>query len=274
MREIKRVIIKGAGFLREHGFAATCRAAARRLRSHPSAESTGGGKALPYGFAYEAINYRQRSGPPAPPSSRGRINWVIPNFYTQGAGDYSSNRVVFYARHETRRRGAELGLLALALLKKERPDVEVVLYGSEALPYKLPFEFTPAGIPGERELAALYRGATVGLSVSLTNYSLVPQEMLACGLPVVEMGLPPVRAAYPLESPGIRLCAPSPEGIAAALMGVLGLSPLEMRRARKAAAGLVSRLAWAEAERRLLDFVRGGEVDRRALPLRSASQAD
>jgi O-antigen biosynthesis protein len=128
--------------------------------------------------------------------------------YFAGPENYSKKRVVFYARHETRRRGVELGLLALALLKEGVPDVEIVIFGSDELPYALPFGCTSAGILSERELADLYRDATVGLSVSLTNYSLVPQEMLACGLPVVEMNLPPVRAVYPEGNHGIRLAPP------------------------------------------------------------------
>jgi glycosyltransferase involved in cell wall biosynthesis len=180
-----------------------------------------------------------------------------PAIYSPGEGPYGKNRVVFYARHETRRRGAELGILALALLKKRRPDVEVVLYGSDDLPYELPFDYTPAGVMGERELAELYRGATVGLSVSLTNYSLVPQEMLACGLPVVEMDLPSVRSAYPDAGTGIRLAAPDPGRIADELSEVLALSDVAMRRERKAASSLVGQLSWAQAERTLVDFLGG-----------------
>jgi glycosyltransferase involved in cell wall biosynthesis len=178
-----------------------------------------------------------------------------PAIYFAGAEPYDKKRVVFYARHETRRRGTELGLLALALLKRMRPDVEVVLFGSDALPYRLPFEFTPAGILGEHELADLYRGAAVGLSVSLTNYSLVPQEMLACGLPVVEMNLPPLRAAYPDASHGIRLAPPTPAGIADALAEVLSLTEPESQRAREAASRLVSHLSWSEAGRALIGFL-------------------
>jgi glycosyltransferase involved in cell wall biosynthesis len=178
-----------------------------------------------------------------------------PSIYSPGGGPYGRGRVVFYARHETRRRGTELGLLALALLKKRRPEAEVVLFGSDDLPYELPFDYTQAGLLGERELAELYRGAAVGLSVSLTNYSLVPQEMLACGLPVVEMELPPVRAAYPEGAPGIRLAAPDPGRIADALSEVLALPESEMRRVREAASSLVARLSWARAGRALVDFI-------------------
>jgi glycosyltransferase involved in cell wall biosynthesis len=178
-----------------------------------------------------------------------------PAIYFAGPVPRGKRRVVFYARHETRRRGTELGLLALALLKGKLPDVEVVLFGSDDLSYQLPFEFTSAGILGEHKLADLYRGATVGLSVSLTNYSLVPQEMLACGLPVVEMNLPPLRAAYPDEVTGLRLAPPTPAGIAVALEQVLALTESEIRREREGASSLVSHLSWSQAGRALVDFL-------------------
>ncbi len=37
------------------------------------------------------------------------------------------------------------------------------------------------------QLSRLYSEATVGLCLSLTNFSLMPKEMLACGLPCVEL---------------------------------------------------------------------------------------
>jgi glycosyltransferase involved in cell wall biosynthesis len=181
-----------------------------------------------------------------------------PAVYSPGAEPYSKNRVAFYARHETHRRGTGLGLLALALLKRRRPETEVVLFGSDRLPYELPFEFRLAGIMGERELAELYRSAAVGLSVSLTNYSLVPQEMLACGLPVVEMNLPSLREAYPDGDAGLRLADPNPAAIADALSSVLALPDSEMRRARAAASRLVRPFSWALAESKLVDFIRRG----------------
>lgn len=193
-----------------------------------------------------------------------------PEVYSPGRGGYRRNRVLFYARPQTPRRGTGLGLAALALLKRRRPEVEVILYGSDDVSYEVPFEFTPGGILRERELAELYRGATVGLSVSLTNYSLVPQEMLACGLPVVEMDLPSLRAAYPSESAGLRLAPPDPERIADALDSLLSLSDVEVRRARNAAADLVGRLSWARAEERLLDFVKAEGTERGAAPLKRA----
>ncbi|HEX8355600.1 MAG TPA: hypothetical protein VF611_22025, partial [Pyrinomonadaceae bacterium] len=72
-----------------------------------------------------------------------------PDIYSPGAGTYNRNRVVFYVRPQTRRRGTELGLLSLALLKQRRPDTEVVLFGSDELPYEPPFDYTAGGVMGE-----------------------------------------------------------------------------------------------------------------------------
>jgi glycosyltransferase involved in cell wall biosynthesis len=93
--------------------------------------------------------------------------------------------VVFYARHVTPRRAVPLGLLALAELHGRRPDVRIVLFGAGAPQTTFPFEH--AGVASQESLAALYNEATVGLVLSMTNYSLVPQEMLACGLPCVDL---------------------------------------------------------------------------------------
>jgi O-antigen biosynthesis protein len=87
-----------------------------------------------------------------------------------------------------------LGLLALAELHRRRKDLRLVLFGEEH-PLRTSFPYRHAGILSEPALAELYSEATVGVSLSLTNYSRVSQEMMACGLPCVELDTPSVRAA-------------------------------------------------------------------------------
>ena len=55
------------------------------------------------------------------------------------------NRVLFYARATTLRRGFELGILALSLVAKKLPDTEFVLVGFPPRSVELPF---PAVLPG------------------------------------------------------------------------------------------------------------------------------
>jgi glycosyltransferase involved in cell wall biosynthesis len=94
--------------------------------------------------------------------------------------------VVYYARYSTPRRAVPVGLMALAELKRRRPDVRVVLFGTgEVLDASFPYE--RLDILNPTQLSWLYSEATVGLCLSLTNFSLMPKEMLACGLPCVEL---------------------------------------------------------------------------------------
>jgi glycosyltransferase involved in cell wall biosynthesis len=130
--------------------------------------------------------------------------------------DVSRNpsRVLFYARAATPRRGVPLGLLALAELHRRRPSVEIALYG-DAAPLATPFPHVQLGILDPVEVARAYAGAGAGLVLSLTNYSLAAQEMLACGLPAVELRTPSTEAAFG-DSP-ILLAEPSVAALADAL---------------------------------------------------------
>jgi len=94
--------------------------------------------------------------------------------------------VVFYCRSVTPRRAVALGTLALARLHERRPDLRIVMFGDRD-PTTTPFPYEHIGIATPEQLAWVYSEATVGICLSLTNYSLIPQEMLACGLPCVDI---------------------------------------------------------------------------------------
>ena len=97
-----------------------------------------------------------------------------------------ADTVIYYARHATPRRAVPIGLMALAELKRRRPDTRIVLFGAgEQL--HASFEYEHLGVLSPTQLSWLYSEATVGLCLSLTNFSLMPKEMLACGLPCVEL---------------------------------------------------------------------------------------
>lgn len=94
-------------------------------------------------------------------------------------------RVFFYARSVTPRRAFELGLLTLTLLHKKMPEVEFVLAGWDMSGYSISFPFQNAGIVSLDELPDLYSQCDVALVLSLTNLSLLPLEVMACGCAVV-----------------------------------------------------------------------------------------
>ncbi len=98
-----------------------------------------------------------------------------------------AGRVCFYARPSTPRRGYELGLAALALLHERKPEVEIVLYGTDNLQPRPSFPFVDRGLLSEEELATLFSSCEAGLVLSLSNPSFVPLEMMACRCAVVEV---------------------------------------------------------------------------------------
>lgn len=126
--------------------------------------------------------------------------------------------VVFYARAETPWRGVPLGLLALEELHRRRPDVEIALFGQERR-LRTPFPHRHLGVVAREALAETYSAATLGLGLSLTNPSLIPLEMLACGLPCVDVASESMRASH--AGGPIVLAEPEPLAICGALEALL-----------------------------------------------------
>jgi glycosyltransferase involved in cell wall biosynthesis len=82
------------------------------------------------------------------------------------------------------------------------------------------------------QLAWLYSEATVGLCLSLTNFSLMPKEMLACGLPCVELAGVSGESIFGTDGP-IELTTLNPSAIADALERLLDDPELWKRRSRE-----------------------------------------
>ena len=170
--------------------------------------------------------------------------------------------IVFYARHVTARRGVPLGVQALAELHRRRPGVRFVLFGDTAL--DLPFPYEHLGVAEPEQLSWLYSEATVGLSLSLTNYSLIPQEMMACGLPVLELAGDNLERVFGADGP-LELAPPDPVELAERMLRMLDDDGLRDRRAR---AGLefVADKTWDHAASQLEDGLRAALLDRAAGP--------
>ncbi len=88
-------------------------------------------------------------------------------------------RVFFYARPVTPRRDFEMGLLALDLLCKRMPEVEVVFAGWEVKQYNIPFEHQDLGIVSVDQLSKIYSQCDLCFVLSNTNLSLLPLEVMA-----------------------------------------------------------------------------------------------
>jgi glycosyltransferase involved in cell wall biosynthesis/SAM-dependent methyltransferase len=140
-----------------------------------------------------------------------------------------TDTVIFYARDVTPRRAVPLGLLVLEELRRRRPGLRFVLYGDQD-PVAAPFPYEHLGIASPEELSWAYSEATVGLSLSLTNYSLIPQEMLACELPVVELAGLSMESVFGPNGP-VELAPPEVLPLVAALERLLDDPALRKRRA-------------------------------------------
>jgi glycosyltransferase involved in cell wall biosynthesis len=159
--------------------------------------------------------------------------------------------VIYYARYATPRRAVPVGLMALAELKRRRPEVRVVLFGSnQVLDSSFPYEHLDVLSP--EQLSWLYSQATVGLCLSLTNFSLMPKEMLACGLPCVELAGVSAESIFGPAGP-LALAPLDPHRIADALERLLD-DRSEWERRSRAGIEFVAAHTWDHAT----DQVEGG----------------
>ena len=170
--------------------------------------------------------------------------------------------VVFYARQYTPRRGTELGILALAEVLRRRPGTRVVMYGDHRPP-EAPFPYEFLGVAAPERLAELYGRSAVGMVLSLTNYSLVPQEMMACGLPVVDVSGASSETVFGTDGDLIALAEPEPGALADQIVALLE-DPARRARVTAAAREFVAARTWPEVARTVEEVLRE-RLRRRAL---------
>lgn len=152
--------------------------------------------------------------------------------------------IVFYSRGATPRRAVELGFLALSLLYRIRQDVRIIFFGDHPKPYLLDFPYEDRGILSHRELGELYREATLGLVFSATNISLIPKEMMACGLPVIDLERENTVSSLPEGC--ASLVRPDPHAIAERIHSLLDDAATRQALAERALS-YVQTLSWDKA---------------------------
>jgi O-antigen biosynthesis protein len=168
-----------------------------------------------------------------------------------------SDTVVYYTRQATPRRGTDLGVLALEELKRRRPRTHIVVVG-DTKPLRTPFDHEAVGVVDAAALARIFNRATVGFVISLTNYSLIPKEMMAAGLAVCDVNGPSARSVF--GEPGDLIALPDPNPVAIADELEALLSDPDRRLAQASRAGAYVRgLSWEAAaetvERHLKSFL-------------------
>lgn len=127
--------------------------------------------------------------------------------------------VCFYARPVTSRRAFELGVYTLTLFAEKNPDATIHMMGWDVSEYDLPFNCINHGSMSIGELPEIYNNCAAGLVLSLTNMSLLPLELLSCGVvPVVNEG---ENNRLVSDNLNIRYAQPSPIELANALSDIV-----------------------------------------------------
>ncbi|MDD7770545.1 glycosyltransferase family protein [Suipraeoptans intestinalis] len=94
-------------------------------------------------------------------------------------------RVFFYARPTTPRRCFEIGFLALYLLTRRMPQVEVIFAGWDLSGIEIPFCYRDLKITDVGRLAKAFSSSDLCMALSDTNLSLLPLEIMGAGSVVV-----------------------------------------------------------------------------------------
>lgn len=126
--------------------------------------------------------------------------------------------ICFVYQPDKPRRCSAIGIEALGIVKYLRPDVKIYLYGS-VVKGNVWFEHENLGIISLNECNELYNKCSVGLCISSSNPSRIPFEMMASGLPVVDLYMD--NNLFDMPNEGVLLAHYTPESIAEAIITIL-----------------------------------------------------
>jgi hypothetical protein len=153
------------------------------------------------------------------------------SLYTRTNDDVRRD-VCFYARPVTSRRAFELGVYTLTLFAEMNPKSTIHMLGWDVSDYDLPFNCINHGSMSISDLPPIYNKCAAGLVLSLTNMSLLPLELLSCGvIPIVNDA---DNNRLVSNNPNIRYAQPSPLELATALSDIVNRAD-QVKLSRKAA---------------------------------------
>jgi glycosyltransferase involved in cell wall biosynthesis len=98
--------------------------------------------------------------------------------------------IIFYAKEDTPRRLYDLGAKTLRIINQVDSSIPITLYGGGSTPSGLENVTNHFSNLSNEELSSQYNRHKVGLAFGPTNPSGIPYEMMACGLPVVDVTVP------------------------------------------------------------------------------------
>jgi glycosyltransferase involved in cell wall biosynthesis len=145
------------------------------------------------------------------------------------------NKVLFFARPLMPRRCFNLGIEAIFKYQsKYGYNTEFVLFGSDNLEkYNLPIQYTDLGVLSPKQLNSLYNEAGLAIVFSTTNPSKAPFEMMACGLPVLDLNINSSVISYG-SFDNAFLCDPDADQIAETINNIMTDRSLVTRKSTSA----------------------------------------
>lgn len=167
--------------------------------------------------------------------------------------DPNIKRVFFYARPNTPRRAFELGVLVLNEVALRQPGTVIAFAGADLSNYTIPFDHVNYGIVNLPELPHLYAQCDVALVLSFSNVSLLPLELMACGVPVVSNRAPCTE--WLLNDANAMLAAPTVNALADAVCELLE-HPQKADLLRKIGFECVAATDWAHEGQRMGEILR------------------
>jgi glycosyltransferase involved in cell wall biosynthesis len=158
--------------------------------------------------------------------------------------------IFFYARPVTARRGFELGIMALTQFHNKHPEYKINLAGWDVREYEIPFPYENLMSMPLNELSDVYNRCSVALVISLTNMSLLPLELLACGtIPVVNDAS---NNRLVSDNKYIAYTANNPTALAEQLSNIV--TRKELPEYAKKAANSVKDADWDKSGRKFVDI--------------------
>ena len=148
------------------------------------------------------------------------------NVYKKLDNVEKEDAVCFIYQPEKARRCSTMGLRALTLVKALRPKTKIYLYGSDTGDMSSK-GFENLGIMKIDKCNELYNKCSVGLCISASNPSRIPFEMMAAGLPVVDLYRE--NNLYDIPEDGVLLADSTPEALATAIIKILDDKKLQAK---------------------------------------------
>lgn len=177
----------------------------------------------------------------------------------QESMQFDGKRVFFYARPSTPRRGFELGVLVLSEVARRIPDATIVMAGGSLGGYDIPFKHVSNDLVDLDKLPELYGTCSVALVLSFTNLSLLPLELMACGVPVVSNRAP--YTEWLLNNDNARLEPATVSALADAVCEILQ-NQAEAKRLREGGLKAARATDWAVEGRRMGQILKALQTPR------------